>query len=156
MATESARSVPNHQINRVSQMILGNFSKTCVKKVDQNIVTVGIIAFMLLSADHVQKLGDELDKARAEAAQKIYHGDMSVDLIVATHLAGLTWVFGFMSNYRSANNCRCIPKQSSRIIPITSQDLTFMFNTLHCAEVKEWYDAMPPEELLELSYHLTA
>ena len=31
-----------------------------------------------------------------------------------------------------------------------------MFNTLHCADVKEWYDAMPPEKILELSYHLTS
>ena len=36
------------------------------------------------------------------------------------------------------------------------QGLTFMFSTLHCAEVKEWYTTMSPEELLELSYHLTA
>ena len=111
---------------------------------------------MALSPDQVQKLGEELDKARAEAAQKKDQGDVSVDLIVPTHLAGLTQVFGFMSNYRSASDCCLISNQSSSIVPITSQGLTFMFNTLHCATVKEWYTVMSPEELPELSYHLTA
>jgi hypothetical protein len=156
MAMESARSMPDHQINLVCQTVLGNFSKTPVKKIDQKSVTASIILHMSLSADQVQKLGDELDKARAEAAQKKDQGDVSVDLIVPTHLAGLTQVFGFMSNYRSASDCRWISNQSSSIVPITSQGLTFMFNTLHRAEVKEWYAAMPTEELLELSYHLTA
>ena len=73
-----------------------------------------------------------------------------------THLSGLKQVFDFMANYRLASDCRWISNQSSSIVPITSQGFTFMFNTLHCAEVKEWYDAMPPEEILELSYHLTA
>ena len=61
-------------------------------------MTAGIVAFMSVSADQVQKLGEELDKTRVEAAQKKYQGDVSVDLIVPTHLAGLTQVFGFMSN----------------------------------------------------------
>ena len=64
-------------------------------------MTAGIIAFMSLSVDQVQKLGDELDKVRREAAQKKDHGDVSVDLSVPTHSARLTQVFGFMSNYRS-------------------------------------------------------
>ena len=62
-----------------------------------------------------------------------------------------------MSNCRSgASDSRWISNQSPGIVPITSQGLTFMFNTLHHTEVKEWYTAMPPSELLELSYHLTA
>ena len=81
---------------------------------------------------------------------------MNVELIVPTHLSGLKQIFGFISNYRSASDCRWISNQPSSIVPVTSQGLTFMFNTLHCAKVKEWYAAMPPEELLELSYHLTA
>ena len=40
------------------------------EKNDQKVVTTGIVAFMLLSADQIQKLGDELDKARVETAKK--------------------------------------------------------------------------------------
>ena len=156
MAMEFARSMPDHQINLVRQMILGHFIKIQIKKIDQKFVTAGIVAFMSLSLDHIQKLGGELDKARADAAQKKDQGDVNVDLIVPTHLSGLKQVFGFLTNYRSASDCRWISNQSSSIVPITSQGLTFMFNTLHRADVKEWYDAMPPEEILELSYHLTA
>ena len=89
MAMESARSMPEHQVNLVRQMILGQFSKTQVKRIDQKAVTAGIIAFMSLSLDQVQKLGDELDKARAEAAQKKVQGEVNVELIVPTHLSGL-------------------------------------------------------------------
>ena len=155
MAMESACSVPEHQINLIRQMILGQFSKTPVKK-DQNVVRAGIVAFMVLFPDQVQKLGEEFDKARAEAAQRKDQGDVNVELIVPTHLSGLKQVFGFMANYRSASDCRWISNQSSSIVSITSQGLTYLFNTLQCAEVKEWYDTMPPEEFLELSYHLTA
>ena len=109
-------------------------------------MTVGIVAFMRLFPDTFQKLGEELDKAIAEAAQKMDQEDMRVDLIVPTHLAGLTQVFGFMSNYRSASDCRWISNQSSSIVPITSQCLTFIFNTLHRVEVKEWYTAIPPSQ----------
>ena len=65
-------------------------------------MTAGIVAFTSLSADHVQKLGEDLDKARAEKAQEMDQGDVTMDLIVPTHFAGLTRVFSFMSNYRSA------------------------------------------------------
>jgi hypothetical protein len=156
MAMESARSMPEHQVNLVRQMILGQFSKTPVKRIDQKAITAGIVAFMALSSDQVQKLGEELDKARAEAAQKKDQGDVNVELIVPSHLSGLKQVFGFLANYRSASDCRWISNQSSSIVPITSQGITFMFNILHRADVKEWYEAMPPEEILELSYHLTA
>ena len=96
MAMESARSMPEHQINLIRQMILGQFSKTPVKKIDQKVVTAGIVAFMSLSPDQVQKLGEELDKARAEAAQKKDQGDVNVGLIVPTRLSGLKQVFGFL------------------------------------------------------------
>ena len=89
-------------------------------------------------------------------AQKKYQGDVNLDLIVPTHLSGLKQVFGFLANYRSASDCRWISNQSTSIVPITYQCLIFRFNTLHPAEVNEWYDTLPPEELLELSYYLTA
>ena len=89
-------------------------------------MTVGIGAVMRLFPDTFQKLGEELDKAIAEAAQKMDQGDVSVELIVPTHLAGLTQVFGFMSKYRSANKCRWISndsfgKLSSKLRALTSK-----------------------------------
>ena len=51
MAMESARSIPEHQVNLVCQMVLGQFSKTPVKRIDQKAITAGIIAFVALSSD---------------------------------------------------------------------------------------------------------
>ena len=89
-AMESALSMFDHQINLVCQTVLGHFSKTCVKKIDQKSLTASIILYMLLSVDQVQKLKEELDKLRAEAAHKVDQGDMNVKMIVPSHLAGLT------------------------------------------------------------------
>ena len=58
---ESAHSMPDHQINLVRQIVSGDFSKTTVKQNDQDTLTSGIVAFMPLSVDQVQKLGDESD-----------------------------------------------------------------------------------------------
>jgi hypothetical protein len=49
MAIESACSMPAHQINLIPQLILGQFSKTPVKNIDQQVVTAGIVAFMALN-----------------------------------------------------------------------------------------------------------
>ena len=134
MAMEPARSMPDHQINVVRQMVLGSFSKTPLKKIDQKSVLLSIVSYMSLSTDQVQKLGEELDRARAIAAQKVDQGDVDVDLIVPSHLAGLTQVFGFMSNYRSASDSRWISNQSANVVPITTQGITY-FSTL-CIRLK--------------------
>ena len=106
MAMELAHSIQDHQINLVHQIVIGKFSKTPVKKIDQKSVTASIILYMLLSAGQFQKFGEELDKTRAEAAQKMDQGYVNVEMIVPSHLAGLTQVIVFMSNYRSASDSR--------------------------------------------------
>ena len=58
-------------------MILGQFSKTPNKTIAQKVLTAGIVALMALSLDQVQTLREELNKARAEAAQRKYQGDVN-------------------------------------------------------------------------------
>ena len=53
---------------------------------------------MSLSMGQVQKLGEDLDRVRIIVAQKVDQGDMDVEMIVPSHLVGLTQVLGFMSN----------------------------------------------------------
>ena len=51
-----------------------------VKKIDQKSVTASIMLYMSLFSDQVQKLWEELDKKRVEAAQKVYQGDVNVEM----------------------------------------------------------------------------
>jgi hypothetical protein len=117
---ELVSSMPDHQTNFACQTALGNFSKTLVKKIDQKSVTLSFISYTSLSAEQIQKPGEDLDKTRAVSTQKVDQGDMDVDMIVPSHLAGLTQVFDFMSNYCSASEYYCISNQSPSIVPITT------------------------------------
>ena len=148
MAMESARSMSDHQINVIRQMPLGSFRKTPIKKIYQKSVMSILISYMSLSTNQVQKLGEELDRIRAIAAQKVDQRDyVDLELVVPSHLAGLARVSGFMSNYCSASNSCWISNQSPSIIPITTQCLTFLVIILHQTGVKEWHTTINNEPL---------
>ena len=81
---------------------------------------------------------------------------MDVDLIMPSHIAGLTQFFAILANYRSESDARWILNQSPSIVSITAQGMTYLFNTMHEKEVKDWYAELGLEKWLQLCYHVTS
>ena len=79
---------------------------------------------------------------------------MDVEMIVPSHLAGLTQVLGSVSNYCSASNSCYTSKPAAIYCPYHNPGSHILFNTLHQIKVKKWYTAMSPEEISELSHNL--
>ena len=131
-----SNSLPNHQIIVVWQIELGSFSSNLLKRMDQNSVMLSIVPFMSPSMEQGQKPGEGFGKARAILAQKVEREDVGMDSIVPFHLAGLTEVFGFMSNYHSSKNFSLDVQSVSQYFPHHNPWSYFLCSTL-CIELRQ-------------------
>ena len=88
MTMEMTRSIEDHQINVVRQVVMGNFTPVPLKVINQKSVLLSVVAYNSLSADQIQQLSDNIDKAKAQAAHMSDIGGIDVDMIMPSHSTG--------------------------------------------------------------------
>ena len=63
MAVETTHCMKDYSINVVRQLVMGNFTPSLLKKINQKTVLLSIAAYSSLSVDQIQQLEDNLDSA---------------------------------------------------------------------------------------------
>ena len=104
MAIETSRSMEDHPINVVRQLVIENFTPAPLTMINQKYVLLSVVTYSSLSTDEIQQLGDNLNRAKARAAQMSEKGDIDVDILMPSHVAGSGQVISIMANYRASSN----------------------------------------------------
>jgi hypothetical protein len=157
MAMETVRYMEAHQINVVHQLVMRDFTSAPLNKINQKLVLLITVAYRSLSINHIQQLGDNLDReTHHEQHRSLKMREVDVELIMPSHITVLGQIFSIMANYRAGRDARWISNQLDGLVPITAEGMTHLFKTIHEKEVKDWYDEMDPKELLQLCYHTTS